>query len=36
MCTDEQTESVINMRNRTVRLDRKGNYWTEGKEMLPN
>lgn len=35
MYTDEQTESVINMRNRTVRLDREGDYWTdEEKEML--
>lgn len=35
MFTEEYTESVKNMRNRTVRLDREGDYWTnEEKEML--
>lgn len=35
MFTNEFTESVINMRKRTVRLDRDGDYWTdEEKEML--
>lgn len=35
MFTNEFTESVINMRKRTVRLDRKGDYWTdEEKELL--
>lgn len=29
MFTNEHTESVKNMRNRTVRLDREGDYWTE-------
>ncbi len=29
MYTDEYTESVKNMRKRTVRLDREGDYWTE-------
>lgn len=29
MFRDEYTESVKNMRNRTVRLDREGDYWTE-------
>ena len=29
------TESVKNMRNRTVRLDREGDYWTaDEKETL--
>lgn len=28
MFRDEYTESVKNMRNRTVRLDREGDYWT--------
>ena len=35
MFTNEHTESVKNMRNRTVRLDREGDYWTaEEKEAL--
>lgn len=35
MFINEYTESVINMRNRTVRLDREGDYWTEAeKEKL--
>lgn len=37
MFTNEFTESVMNMRKRTVRLDREGDYWTdEEKEMLLN
>ena len=37
MFTNEFTESVMNMRKRTVRLDRDGDYWTdEEKEMLLN
>lgn len=37
MFTNEFTESVMNMRRRTVRLDREGDYWTdEEKEMLLN
>lgn len=28
MYTDEYTNSVKNMRRRTVRLDREGDYWT--------
>lgn len=32
---NEQSESIINMRNRTVRLDRGGDYWTgDEKETL--
>ena len=36
MITDEmKKQCVINMRNRTVRLDREGDYWTEEeKEQL--
>jgi len=35
MYSNEETKSVINMRNRTVRLDREGDYWTEEeKEQL--
>ena len=35
MFTNEFTESVMNMRKRTVRLDREGDYWTdEEKEQL--
>lgn len=35
MLANEYTESVKNMRNRTVRLDRVGDYWTaEEKEAL--
>lgn len=35
MNLNESTESVINMRNRTVRLDREGDYWTdEEREKL--
>lgn len=35
MFTNEYTESVKNMRNRTVRLDREGDYWTdEERETL--
>lgn len=35
MFRNEYTESVKNMRNRTVRLDRHGDYWTaEEKETL--
>lgn len=35
MYTDEYTESVKNMRKRTVRLDREGDYWTsDEKEIL--
>jgi len=35
MNVNENTESVINMRNRTVRLDREGDYWTDKeKEKL--
>lgn len=29
MITNEYTESVKNMRTRTVRLDREGDFWTE-------
>jgi len=29
MFANEYDESVKNMRNRTVRLDREGDYWTE-------
>ena len=30
-----ETEGVISMRQRTVRLDREGDYWTEAeKEKL--
>lgn len=37
MFTNEFTESVMNMRKRTVRLDREGDYWTDKeKEMLLN
>ena len=31
MFTNDHTESVINMRKRTVRLDREGDYWTESE-----
>ena len=35
MFQDTYTESVKNMRNRTVRLDREGDYWTaDEKETL--
>lgn len=35
MFQKEYTESVKNMRNRTVRLDREGDYWTaDEKETL--
>ena len=35
MFRNSYKESVINMRNRTVRLDREGDYWTaEEKEAL--
>lgn len=35
MFRDDYTESVKNMRNRTVRLDRHGDYWTaEEKQTL--
>ena len=35
MFINENTESVKSMRNRTVRLDRHGDYWTEEeKEAL--
>ena len=35
MIKNEYTESVKNMRNRTVRLDREGDYWTaEERESL--
>lgn len=37
MFSNEETRSVINMRNRTVRLDREGDYWTDSeKEQLVN
>ena len=29
MFANEYTESVKNMRTRTVRLDREGDFWTE-------
>lgn len=31
MFSNEYTESVINMRKRTVRLDREGDYWNESE-----
>lgn len=35
MTEHELTEGVISMRNRTVRMDREGDYWTdEEKEQL--
>lgn len=33
MITNEELkQSIINMRNRTVRLDREGDYWTEDEK----
>ena len=34
MFSDIETESVINMRKRTVRLDREGDYWTDEEKAI--
>lgn len=35
MFTNDNSESIINLRNRTIRLDREGDCWTDDeKEIL--